>query len=82
MSIVHTETERGFRWITNDTGDLRIQESSAIGDYVDSFDCPGSSFLWVGDAHLCREDVADLIKIMGRWLETKRLPTESDLDDS
>lgn len=54
-----------------------IQESSAIGDYDDSFSNPGSSFLWLGDKHhLNREEVAELIKAMSFWLETARLPLE------
>jgi hypothetical protein len=52
-----------------------IQESSAIGDYEDSFDCPGSSYLWVGDDHhLDREEVAELIENMQHWLDNGRLP--------
>lgn len=47
-----------------------IQESSAVGDYHDSFDKPGSSFLWVGDnAHLSREGVTELIRALQWWLD-------------
>lgn len=53
-----------------------IQESSAVGDYDDSFDNPGSSYLWVGECHhLDRDEVSELIEMMTVWLETKRLPT-------
>jgi hypothetical protein len=42
-----------------------IQESSAIGDYDNSFDYHGSSYLWTGnDHHLNREEVTDLIARM------------------
>lgn len=51
-----------------------IQESSAVGEYEDSFGNPGSSYLWVGqDHHLNREEVRELIERMEYWLETKRL---------
>jgi hypothetical protein len=51
-----------------------VQESSAIGDYDNSFDMPGSSYLWVGqDHHLNREEVAKLIGFMSGWLKTGKL---------
>lgn len=52
-----------------------IGESSAVGDYADSFDKPGSSFLWVGEGgvRLNREEVAELVGHMQRWLKTGRL---------
>ncbi len=51
-----------------------IQESSAVGDYENSLDMPGSSFLWVGaDHHLNREEVLELICHMKRWLNKGRL---------
>jgi hypothetical protein len=57
-----------------------IQESSAIGDYENSFDCPGSSYLWIGQYHhLNREEVAELIARMQYWLKTGRI--EMDVDD-
>jgi len=56
-----------------------VQESSAIGDYEDSSDLPGSSYLWVGqDHHLNREEVAELINRMQHWLETGRLKADND----
>ncbi len=52
-----------------------IQESSAIGDYEDSEDNVGSSYLWVGnDHHLNREEVSLLVHIMSSWLIDGRLP--------
>lgn len=54
-----------------------IGESSAVGNYDDSWDNPGSSYLWFGDdIHLNREEVSDLIKKLAYWLENKRLPSE------
>lgn len=54
-----------------------IGESSAIGDYDDSMDKPGSSFLWVGtDHHLNREEVRELIQRMEHWLATGRLAVD------
>ena len=47
-----------------------IQQSSAIGDYEDSFDKPGSSYLWIGkDHHLNREEVKQLVSHMEYWLK-------------
>ena len=78
------KTERGFVVVThekyqNKPGEFTqlIQESSAIGDYDDSFDKPGSSFLWVGqDHHLNREEVEELIGRMQYWLSTGRLQVD------
>jgi len=77
---------RGFIVITNPRyvephDNIRlIQESSAIGDYEDSFENAGSSYLWVGnDHHLNREEVKELIGFMQHWLDTKRLPSENNL---
>ena len=53
---------------------ILLQESSAIGDFEDSFENPGSSYLWVGDNHhLDRDEVAEMISRMQYWLDTKRL---------
>lgn len=75
-----TTTDRGFNLIEhphhppNGTSIRLVQESSAIGDYDDAMDKPGSSFLWIGaDHHLNREAVARLVKAMQRWLDTGRL---------
>jgi len=76
-----TGTERGFRIVEHEkyadnarTLTRLVQESSAIGDYEDSMDTPGSSFLWVGkDHHLDREEVEELIGRMQEWLDTGRL---------
>jgi hypothetical protein len=73
-------TERGFDLMTHDvyppdgTEARVVQTSSAVGEYDDSLDRPGSSFLWVGkDHHLNREEVAQLRDALTRWLETGRL---------
>jgi len=51
-----------------------ISESSAIGNYDNSIDNPGSSYLWIGqDHHLNREEVAELIEYMRHWLEHGKL---------
>jgi len=76
-----TKDPRGFRryeaeTYSNKRGQFTrlIQESSAIGDNDDSFDKPGSSFLWVGrDHHLKREEVAELVTHLQRWLDTGSL---------
>lgn len=75
-----TVTHRGFivvmheKYPNNGEQTRLIQESSVIGDYDDSFDRPGSSYLWVGqDHHLNRGEVAELISQMRHWLDTGRL---------
>ena len=51
-----------------------VGESSAIGDYNDSMDKPGSSYLWIGEKHhLDREEVRQLRRLLGRWLRNGRL---------
>lgn len=51
-----------------------VGQSSAIGDYPDSFDRPGSSFLWIDEHHhLNREQVAELVKHLKAWLKTGSL---------
>lgn len=78
-----TKTSRGFTFVTHkaysDQGknlERLISESSVVGDYEDSYDNPGSSYLWVGDGfHLNREEVSELVKMMTNWLETGRLKT-------
>ena len=79
---MHIEkSDRGFAFVMeekyqNERGEFTrlISESSAIGDYEDALDRPGSSFLWVGeDHHLNREQVAELIGRMQHWLDTGRL---------
>jgi hypothetical protein len=74
------KTNRGFiivehpRYLNGKENARLIQESSAIGDYDDSFKEPGSSYLWVGEHHhLNREEVGELIKRMQRWLQVGRL---------
>lgn len=48
-----------------------ISQSSAIGDYEDAMDRPGSSFLWIGaNHHLNREQVAELKNLLALWLES------------
>lgn len=59
--------------------DRVLQESSVIGDYPDSWDKPGSSFLRVGEwHHFNREQVAELIGRMQHWLNTGRLAVDGE----
>ena len=74
------KTDRGFVVVdhpeyASPSAEARlIQESSAVDEYEDSWDKPGSSYLWVGDhAHLNREEVKELINRMQYWLDTGRL---------
>lgn len=71
-----TQTDRGFEQIEHPKyppdGSLfrLVQESSAIGDYDNAFDIPGSSYLWIGDHHhLSREEVAELVEHLQSWLK-------------
>ncbi len=79
-----TDTPRGFGLVMHRKyppgGFSRlIQESSAIGDYDNSYEEPGSSFLWVGeDHHLNRQEIAQLIAKMQHWLDTSHLPTTDE----
>ena len=51
-----------------------IQASSAIGDYEDAADRPGTSFLWIGDNHhLNRAEVRQLVSHLQAWLDTGSL---------
>jgi len=75
------KSDRGFirieaaEYVNSETDSVVIAESSAVGDYEDSFDKPGSSFLWVGSSHhLNREEVAALTTAMQHWLSLGRLP--------
>lgn len=79
MHIV--KNNRGFRVLVeekyqNEPGEFTqlVEESSAIGDYDNSFDKPGSSFLWIGqDHHLNREQVKELISYLQHWLDNLSL---------
>lgn len=51
---------RNFQYIELPEGET-LQQSSAIGDYEDSLENPGSSFLWIGDEHCDREAVKDYL---------------------
>lgn len=86
--LVYERTERGFEIVQKPTyanepkmADLVrvIQQSSAIGDYPDSMDKPGSSYLWVGpDHHLNRSEVRELATRMLAWAQTGSLELPSD----
>lgn len=88
MKTHYTESPRGFGTIMrvdynnemygpNATFSRLISRSSAVGDYEDSMERPGSSFLWVGEHHhLNREEVKDLINYMQEWLDTGRIDSK------
>lgn len=74
---------RGFAEIHHTTyppGEKRVptrlvSESSKIGDYSDSAEHPGSSYLWVGDNHhLNREEVLELVSLLLHWIREGHLP--------
>jgi hypothetical protein len=53
-------------------------QSSAIGDYEDSWERPGSSFLWIGQQHhLNREEVDRFARHLLEWVATGKLNLES-----
>ena len=77
------DSTRGFRRLLHERylephdNICLAQESSAIGNYEDSSDEPGSSFLWIGEHHhLDRKQVKTLIGALRHWLRQKRLPAE------
>ena len=81
-----TSTSRGFEILKHDVyppkpepmkqGRL-AQQSSAVGDYEDAIDCPGTSYLWIGDNfHLDREEVRSLVEHLQRWLDTGSMEVE------
>lgn len=72
-------TNRGFEVVemveaSEERTSRLVQQSSVIGDYSDSENRPGSSYLWVGaDHHLNREEVAELRDRLTAWLLTGSL---------
>lgn len=76
-----TRSDRGFQYIMEtgyppqpDWAPRVVCQSSAIGNYPDSFDKPGSSYLWIGENHhLNREQVAELATALQLWLSTGKL---------
>ncbi len=68
--MIVKSTDRGFKYVDKN-GVKLFQESSAIGEYEDSYERPGSSFLWFGDLHLDREEVQVLINLLEGWLNGK-----------
>lgn len=78
MNVI--KTGRGFEVIAiptyaNEPVDARLLgQSSAIGDYENSMDQPGSSFLWFGNQHhLNREQVSEVVEHLQAWLKTGSL---------
>ncbi len=70
-----TRTNRGFEviahpaYLEKDGFPRLVGQSSGP-----NFDCPGSSFLWLGrHHHLSREEVAELVAHLQAWLETGSL---------
>ena len=79
-----TTSERGFQFLEHPAylephEDKRLaSQSSAVGDYDDSLDRAGSSFLWISDNHhLNREEVAEFAKHLLAWVETGSLKLNS-----
>ncbi len=81
-------TDRGFErvdFIDSYGQECSLQASSAIGEYPDSWDRPGTSFVWLGATdkgphldelsrmHLNREQVAELVVHLQAWLGVGRL---------
>jgi hypothetical protein len=79
-----TLTHRGFEWIDHPTRgnepgiDRLVSQSSAVGDYDDALDRPGTSFLWIGaDHHLNRNQVRELIAHLTAWVDTGSLAIQA-----
>lgn len=81
--MIVDKTPRGFEIIRYgdsylpDNNPRLVQQSSAIGNYEDSMGRPGSSFLWIGEHKLDREDVAELVEHLQAWLKTGSLEIEA-----
>ena len=75
------KSDRGFEYMLHYTylpenreHDRLASQSSAFGDYEDSFQRPGSSYLWVGKYHhLNREQVREFASRLLAWCETGSL---------
>jgi hypothetical protein len=78
--VVHAN-ERGFPVLHHPpyppeatVADRLVQQSSIVGDYPDAMERPGTSALWIGSHHhLNREEVAQLVTHLQRWLDTGAL---------
>lgn len=84
----YQKTGRGFEVVmhdsySNEPEPMRlVQQSSAIRDYPDALQRPGSSCLWIGDNHhLNREEAAELMNRIATWLATGSLRISSDVTD-
>jgi len=73
-------SERGFdflihpAYLPEDDFSRLASQSSAIRDYEDAWDRPGSSCLWIGEHHhLNREEVAQFVAHLQAWLNTGSL---------
>lgn len=73
-----SRNKRGFTVISNNADEQIIKESSAVGDYKDSYDNPGSSYLWVSDQQVDRKEAKQLIKHLKHWLKNKTLFIDGD----
>jgi len=63
------KTDRGFEYIEIDGVDnLRVQQSSAA-----IYTSPGTSFLWIGDAHLNEAQIRTLIEHLIKWEDSGNL---------
>jgi len=74
MKVIRSE--RGFEYIDRleycnepEKHTRLIGASSAIDfDVEGGYENPGTSYLWIGDHHLNREEVRELIDHMNNWL--------------
>lgn len=80
MKVHYSNERRGFQDLRVQGG-LSIGESSAIGDYDDAMDIPGSSALWLECPRESynREEIANIIEIFQWWLDSGRLPDSEQL---
>lgn len=85
-------TERGFNYSKfkdHNGRECSLQQSSAIGDYEDSWDRPGSSFVWLGvdeapeglgtRMHLDRRQVGEICRRLENWFETGSLMYQEEI---
>lgn len=86
MNVTFSNKRRGFHdlYLRGDRGGvIKISESSAIGEYDDALDNPGSSALWIESPRnaYSREEIESMIEIMQKWLDQKRLPNAEQLEE-
>lgn len=69
------QTDRGFEWLMAGDAEIAVVRQSSAIDFENptGLERPGSSYLWLGKAHLNRAEVSELVDHLTRWLATGSL---------